>query len=100
MGRLSDDLKEMGFVTTGEESPITEDGTVWRKGVEVVCDETGVVIDGNHYVDDESDDGDESEVEMHCGQRVHRYRNSERVKLNGAFLGNFHWGDDGDGFDY
>lgn len=93
MGYLSDDLQEMGFVTTGEESPIDENGTVWRKGIEAVCDETGVVIDGNHYSPEESDTND---VEIHCGEQVHRYRNSERVKLNGAFLGNFDWGDDGE----
>ncbi len=90
MGRLSDDLQEMGFVTTGEESPIDENGTVWRKGIEAVCDETGVVIDGNHHSPQEGDE----EIETNCGKRVHRYRNSERVKLNGAFLGNFDWGSD------
>lgn len=98
MGRLSDDLQGMGFVTTGEESPIDENGTIWRKGIESVCDETGVVIDGNHHAPSEHDDNEEKEFQR--GQRVHRYRNSEKVKLNGAFLGNFDWGDDGDRFRY
>lgn len=81
----------MGFITTGEESPVDENGTVWRKGIESVCDETGVVIDGDHHGDKKSEQDD-------C---PHRYRNSGRVKMNGAFLGNFSWGDDGEnGFRY
>jgi len=87
MGRLTDDLRRMGFTTTNQESPIDEDGVVWRKGVERVCDETGVVIDGNHSPKESDSTAD--------GER-HRYRNSGRVKLNGAFLGNFSWGDDGE----
>jgi|APHM01.1.fsa_nt_gi hypothetical protein len=94
MGRLSDDLKEMGFVTTGEESPIDEDGTIWRKGVEAVCDETGTVIDGNHFSTNPDD------KEMHHGKPVSKYRNSERVKLMGGYLGNFDWGERDDGFRY
>lgn len=82
-GRLSDDLRKMGFITTGEESPINEDGTVWRNGVEAVCDETGVIIDGNHYNDETEDE-----------KEVYRYRNSGKVKMNGAFLNNFDWGED------
>jgi hypothetical protein len=89
MGRLSDDLQEMGFTTTGEESPIDENGTVYRKGIEAVCDETGVVIDGNHF-QEENDNSNER----------HEYRNSGKVKLFGAYLGNFDWGDDGDRFRY
>lgn len=90
MGYLSNELRDMGFVTTGKESPITEDGTVWRKGTEAVCDETGVVLDGDHVSDDSEDDDDDR----------HRYRHSERVKMYGAFLGEFDWGDDGETFRY
>lgn len=88
MGHLSDDLREMGFVTTGDESPVDEDGTIWRNGVERVCDETGIVIDGNHHSDSQDED-DEVEQEMRCGEPVYRYSNSDRVKLIGGYVSNY-----------
>lgn len=48
MGTLSDDLYEMGYTPTGRESPVHEDGEIWTNGHEIVCDETGTVIDGDH----------------------------------------------------
>jgi len=95
MGRLSEDLRDMGFMPTGEESPVDESGTLWSKGHEIVCDETGVVIDGGHHVSEESDD-----QETRCGQVVYRYRNSNRVKLVGGFTGSYNWGHDGSRFRY
>lgn len=78
MGRLSDDLREMGFVTTGRESPVDDDGTLWTNGKELVCDETGTVIDGDHHGNHEDSE-----------RTVHRYRNSGNVKLIGGYLSNY-----------
>jgi hypothetical protein len=89
----------MGFTTMGEESPIDESGTLWSKGHEIVCDETGTVIDGNHHSPKENDNDDE--VERRCGERVYRYQNSERVKLVGGYTGSYDWGyEDDRGFEY
>ena len=85
MGHLSEVLRDMGFMPTGEESPVDESGTLWSKGHEIVCDETGVVIDGKHHGSDEPDD----EVETKCGQVVYRYQNSGRVKLIGGYVSNY-----------
>jgi len=95
MAYLSDTLRDMGFVPTGEESPVDEDGLLWSKGTELVCDETATVIDGGHHGSDEPDDR-----EKVCGQVVYRYNNSNRVKLVGGFTGNYDWGHDGDQFRY
>lgn len=87
MGALSTDLKEMGYEPTDKESPFDEDGSLWTKGFELVCDETGAVIrPGDRSFQSEQEDN-----------TVYRYRNSEKVKLIGGFLGNYHWGEDGDG---
>lgn len=87
----------MGFRPTGEESPVAEEGELWSKGHELVCDKTGTVIDGNHHAkyDDEDDDR-----EWHCGELVIRYRNSERVRMPGGYVGNYDWGKSGDKFRY
>lgn len=97
MGYLSDTLREMQFVPTGEESPITEDGELWSKGHELVCDETGTVIDGNHYT---SEENQQDGRETHCGEVVYRYRNSGRVKLAGGYTGSYCWGEKEDRFVY
>lgn len=89
MGYLSGSLRDMGFVPTGEQSPIDERGELWKKGVEVVCDETGTVIDGNHNTDDTDDT-----------RQIYRYRNSGRVKLVGGYVGSYDWGRDGSKFKY
>ena len=80
MGRLSDTLRDMGFVPTGEDSPVDESGLLWSKGHELVCDETAIVIDGNHHGADEDS---ESETP--------RYNNSERVRLPGGFAGQYEY---------
>ena len=98
MGRLSEDLRDMGFMPTGEESPVDEGGVLWSKGHEIVCDETGVVIDGNHHGDPDPEDNEE--LEVNCGQVVYRYRNSENVKLVGGYTGSYDWGHDGERFRY
>jgi hypothetical protein len=84
MNDLSEELRDMGFTPTGEESPIDESGMLWSNGCEIVCDETATVIDGNHYGSDEQDD-----VETNCGQVVYRYENSNNVKLIGGFVSNY-----------
>lgn len=88
MGTLSDDLLDLGYERTEKESPFDDDGTLWTKGYELVCDETGIVIrkDGSSFRPNGSSD-----------REVYRYRNSEKVKLIGGFLGNYHWGEDEDG---
>lgn len=95
MGRLSEDLRDMGFTPTGKESPVDEDGTLWSKGHEIVCDETAVVIDGNHHVPEEHD-----EVETNRGRVVYRYRNSENVKMPGGYTGSYDWGKRDERFQY
>jgi len=70
----------MGFVTTGKESPVDESGTLWSKGHELVCDETAIVIDGNHYGSDEDNESDPP-----------RYNNSEKVRLAGGFVGQYEY---------
>ena len=87
MGNLSDSLREMGFSPTGEESPVDDDGQLWSNGIELVCDETGVVIDGDHHSPEER-------------RAVHRYPNSGRVKMPGGYLRPYDWGHDGDEFRY
>jgi len=88
MGYLSDTLRDMGFVPTGEESPVSDDGRLWSKHGERVCDETGIVIDGNHHVDSGDD------------EHIYRYRSSNRVKMPGGYTGSYDWGHDGEDFDY
>lgn len=75
MGRLSRELYHSGFVPTDRESPIHDSGELWSNGYEVVCDETGVVIDGNHFPEEEE------------SEKVFRYRHSNRVCLPGGYVG-------------
>lgn len=84
MGRLSDVLRDMEFSPTGRESPVSEDGELWTNGHETVCDETGIIIDGNHHAE-ENGDGE---------SHVYRYRNSGRVKLPGGHVSSYEWGED------
>ena len=97
MGRLASDLKNMGFERTERESPVDEAGTLWSNGYELVCDETGTIIDGNHHVAPDSDSDDH---EMHCGELVFRYQTSKRVKLPGGYTGSYHWGESDGRFTY
>jgi len=90
MGYLSETLRDMGFRPTGEQSPVDENGTLWSNRHEIVCDETGTVIDGDHHGTE--DDG--------SGEKVYRYRNSNNVKLIGGYTGSYSWGHDGDRFNY
>lgn len=96
MQDISDDLRDMGFRITEEESPVSENGMLWSNGVELVCDETSTVIDGNHHV---SSDNDE-DAERVDGERVYRYQNSGNVKLPGGYTGSYDWGEEDDRFDY
>lgn len=89
---LSDDLKRMGYLPIGEESPVSDDGELWSNGHEIICGDTGVVIDGNHNPIEER--AKENGVELRNGEQVFRYKNSEKVKLSGGFIGAYEWGDD------
>jgi hypothetical protein len=90
MGQLSTDLKNMGYERTEQESPFDEEGTLWTKGFEAVCDETGFVIRG----------GDESFELSKENDEEYRYRYSEKVKLAGGHVSSYDWGDDGGRFSY
>lgn len=92
MGVLSDDLRNMGYEPTGRESPFDEEGELWTKGYELVCDETGFVIrkDNSRSV---------REYEP-TDEKVYKYRNSKRVKLLGGYLSSYEWGYDDDRFRY
>lgn len=98
MGALATDLRRMGFERLEKESPIDERGTLWTDGHEVVCDQTGTVIDGDHHTNP-SQDSDEN-IEWRCGEMVFRYQNSNRVKLPGGYVGSYDWGHDGSRFRY
>jgi len=88
MGALATDLKKMGFERLEKESPIDDRGTLWTNGHEVVCDETGTVIDGDHHTNPPQD------------SMVFRYQNSNRVKMPGGYIGSYDWGHDGTRFRY
>jgi hypothetical protein len=94
MGTLSRDLRDLGYSRTERESPFDEDGELWTKGYELVCDQTGTVIrndDTNKFeYRDEYTEDDE----------VYRYQNSGRVKLCGGYTGSYSWGRDENRFTY
>jgi len=48
MGRLANDLQNMGYKPTGKRSPFDESGYLWTNGIELVCDETAMIIDGSY----------------------------------------------------
>jgi hypothetical protein len=93
MGVLSDDLDNLGYEPTDKESPFDEDGQLWTKGYELVCDETGAVIrkDTNSDFRYEGNGRDE---------KVYRYQNSEKVKLPGGYTGSYDWGKEDNSFYY
>lgn len=98
MQDISDDLRNMGFTITDEESPVCETGTLWSNGTELVCDKTSTVIDGNHRSPEERDS--EEDVERVNGERIYRYHNSGNVKLPGGYTGSYDWGTEDDRFKY
>jgi hypothetical protein len=77
----------MGYEPTGEESPFDEEGTLWTKGYELVCDKTGAVI---------RNDGSDNFFRGERGreEEVYRYQNSEKVKLIGGYTSSYEWGTD------
>lgn len=93
MGVLSDDLDKLGYEPTEQESPFDENGTLWTKGYELVCDETGGVI--------RKDSGSSFRGErQHSGEEVYRYHNSGKVRMPGGYVGSYEWGKSEDGFRY
>jgi len=92
MGTLSRDLRDLGYSRTERESPFDEEGELWTKGYELVCDQTGIVI--------RNDDTNEFEYRDDDPDEVYRYRNSERVKLCGGYTGSYSWGRDENRFTY
>lgn len=79
MGELSDNLKELGYEPTGDESPFDDDGELWTNGTEMVCDETAIVID--------SDSPEVSGGDSARERDYFRYEKSNKVKMVGGFIG-------------
>jgi hypothetical protein len=93
MGTLSGDLKHLGYSPTEKESPFDENGTLWTKGYELVCDETGIVI--------RKDGGSSFRGErQHSSDEIYRYQNSGKVKLAGGHTSSYEWGKAENGFKY
>lgn len=76
MSALSDDLRKLGYEPTDRESPFDEDGRLWSNGSELVCDETAIVVDGDHR----GGDGERDQRDRF------RYPNSRRVRMIGGFF--------------
>lgn len=89
LGRLSSDLRKMGYEPTGRESPFDERGKLWTKGYELVCDYTAIVI----RRDKRKPFTPKSEF---MKDHIYRYRNSNKVKMPGGYIGSYDWGQDDD----
>jgi len=89
MGTLSNDLKQLGYSRTERESPFDDDGILWSKGYELVCDETAIVIrtDSSRRSNSIRTDDDES---------TYRYYNSDKVRMPGGYASSYDWGRDED----
>lgn len=89
MGTLSHDLKNLGYARTEQESPFDDDGILWSKGYELVCDETAIVIrkDSSRRTRDIRAEDDDS---------THRYYNSDNVRMPGGYVSSYSWGRDKD----
>lgn len=90
MGHLSDELYDMGYNRTEQESPFDENGVLWSNSYETVCDESGIVI--RH----ESSNDYTYRQNYTDSDQVYRYRNTEKVKLPGGYVGSYDWGTDDD----
>lgn len=80
MAYIDNDLAQEGFERTEMDSPYDEDGTLWQKNSEVVCDETAIVVEDT----EEQFDTQQSVAEL--SERTVRYNNSSNVKLPGGFI--------------
>lgn len=80
MAYIDDNLEDNGFERTEMESPYDENGTLWQKGHEVVCDETAIVIES----EEQKFDTQQSVAEL--TENTRRYSNSNRVRLPGGFI--------------
>jgi len=86
MGTLSTDLKNLGYSRTERQSPFDDDGLLWTKGYELVCDETAIVI--------RTDTSREREQLLEdTDDETYRYYNSEKVRMPGGYAGNYLKGD-------
>lgn len=88
MGVLSQDLEKLGYEPTDKESPFDENGELWTKGYELVCDETGIVIDKDGV------GGSSFRGAHQSSNNVYRYHNSRKVKLAGGHVSSYDWGHD------
>jgi len=88
VARIASDLRRMGYEPTNRDSPFSEQGKLWSKGYEVVCDDTAIVIRAGEET---------NEIDFLAeDETVYRYRSSNNVKLPGGFISSYEWGDDGE----
>lgn len=92
MGVLSSDLRDMGYECTERESPFDEDGILWSKGYELVCDQTAIVIDNTTM--------GTVDTSFRGERQTYKYRNSEKVKLAGGHVSSYDWGSKEEQFFY
>jgi hypothetical protein len=97
MSSLAQDLADYGFRRTDRESPFHDDGVLWRNSHELVCDETGVVVNGGkrHVI---------KQIERSIAELSRdapEYDNSGRVIMPGGHVSSYDWGySDSDEFIY
>lgn len=80
---IEKNLEERGYERTENESPFHDDGVLWSNSHELVCDETGFVIDDSSRTE-ASEEQSTSEL---GAESVPQYEHSGRVILPGANKG-------------
>lgn len=91
MGNISECLRDDGFRPTGQESPFDESGQLWENSHELVCDETGIVLNDTKVSRDVAE----------LSANYPRYWNSRKRVLPGGYVTAYDWGtDDEDNFYY
>lgn len=87
MGNLSDCLRDQGFRPTGRESPYGDNGELWENSHELICDETGIVVN------DSPPNRDVAEL----SQNYPEYWHSKKTVLPGGYITAYEWGSDDEG---
>lgn len=82
MGRLADDLDELGYEPTDRESPFDDAGSLWTNSYELVCDETGFVIEKDNRSPDDTG----------TSKNYVEYNTTSTVRMVGGFA-DYHRGD-------
>jgi len=81
MSKLAKDLRKEGYNPTNGDSPFAENGKLWYNSYEVVCDETGMVLDGDVFRRSKNSTDNSRET----------YYNSGKVRLYGGFEEAYDW---------